>query len=92
MQFEFLKETLDARVRIATGGNHEIGLRQEPCTKVLGPEGLYQSICGGRMDSAVNLTERSSRTLDSVYNGPELEGAKFESKDTMDLQMENIPL
>ena len=51
--------------------------------EVLGPEGLYQSICGGRIDCAVDLTERSSTTLDSVYNGPELEGIKFESRDAI---------
>ena len=51
--------------------------------EVLGLEGPYQSICSGRTDCAVNLTERSSTTLDSVYNGPELEGTKFESKDAI---------
>ena len=51
--------------------------------KVLGPEGPYQSICGGRIDCAVDLTERSSTTLDSVCNGPELEGTEFKSKDAM---------
>ena len=51
--------------------------------EVLGPEGPYQSNCGGRIDCAVNLTERSSTTLDSVYNGPKLEGIKFESRDAM---------
>ena len=51
--------------------------------EVLGLEGPYQSICGGRTDYAVDLTERSSTTLDSVYNGLELEGIKFESKDAM---------
>ena len=51
--------------------------------KVLGPEGPYQSICGVRIDCAVNLTERSSTTLDSVCDRPELEGTKFESRDAM---------
>ena len=51
--------------------------------EVLGPEGPYQSNCGGRIDPAVNLTERCSTTLDSVCNGPELEGIKFESKVAM---------
>ena len=51
--------------------------------EVLSLEGPYQSICGGRIDCAVNLTERSSTTLDSVCNGPELEGIKFESGDAM---------
>ena len=51
--------------------------------EVLGPEGPYQSICSGRIDCAVDLTERSSTTLDSVYYGPELEGIKFESKDAI---------
>ena len=51
--------------------------------EVLGPEGLYQSICSGRIDCAVDLTERSSTTLDSVCNGPDLEGIKFKSKDAI---------
>ena len=51
--------------------------------EVLGPKGPYQSNCGGRIDCAVDLIERSSTTLDSVCNGPELEGTKFESKDAM---------
>ena len=59
--------------------------------KVLGPEGPYQSICGGRIDCAVDLTERSSTTLDSVCNGPELEGTKFESKDAMGFADEEYP-
>ena len=59
--------------------------------KVLGPEGPYQSICGGRMDCAVNLTERSSTTLDSVCNRPELEGIKFQSRDTMGFADEEYP-
>ena len=56
----------------------------ETMYEVLGPEGPCQSICSGRIDCAVDLTERSSTTLDSVCNGPELEGTKFESKDTME--------
>ena len=51
--------------------------------EVLGPEGQYQSICSGRIDCAVNLTERSSTTLDSVCNGPQLEETKFKSRDAM---------
>ena len=51
--------------------------------EVLGPGGPYQSIRSERIDCAVDLTERSSTTLDSACNGPELEGTKFESKDTM---------
>ena len=51
--------------------------------EVLGPGGLHQSICGGRMDCVVNLIERSLTTVDSVCNKPELEGTKFKSKDTM---------
>ena len=47
--------------------------------KVLGLEGPYQSICSGRTDYVLDLTERFLTTLDSVYNGPELEGIKFES-------------
>ena len=52
--------------------------------EVLGPEGPHQSICSGRIDCAVDLIERSSTTLDSVCNRPELKGTKFESKDTME--------
>ena len=51
--------------------------------EVLGPEGPHQSICDGKMNCAVNLIERSSTTLDSVCNRPELEGTKFESEDTI---------
>ena len=51
--------------------------------KVWGPGGPYQSIHGERMDCVVDLIERSLTTLDSVHNKPELEGTKFESKDTM---------
>ena len=59
--------------------------------KVLGPGGLHQSIHSERMDCAVNLIERSSTTLDSVCNRPELEGTKFESKDTMGFADEEYP-
>ena len=59
--------------------------------EVLGPEGPYESNCSGRIDCAVDLIERSSTTLDSVYNGPELEGTRFESKDTMGLANEEYP-
>ena len=52
--------------------------------EVLGPEGPHQSICVGRIDCAVDLIERSSTTLDSVCNRPQLEGTKFKSKDTME--------
>ena len=51
--------------------------------EVLGPEGPCQSICSGRIDWPVDLIKRSSTTLHSVYDGPELEGIKFESKDAM---------
>ena len=51
--------------------------------EVLGPGGPHQSIHSGRMECVVNLIERSSTTLDSVCNKPELEGTKFKSKDTM---------
>ena len=51
--------------------------------EVLDPEGPYQSNCSGRKACAVNLTERSSTTLDSLYNGPKLEGIKLDSKDAM---------
>ena len=43
------------------------------------------------MDRAVNLIERSSTTLDSVCNGLELEGTKFESKDAMGVADEEYP-
>ena len=59
--------------------------------KVLGPGGPHQSIHGERMDCAVNLIERSSTTLDSVCNGPELEGTGVESKDTMGFADEEYP-
>ena len=59
--------------------------------EVLGPGGPYQSICSGRMDCAVDLIERSSTTLDSVCNRPELEGTKFESKDAMGVADEVYP-
>ena len=60
--------------------------------EVLGPEGPYQSICSGRIDCAVDLIKRSSTTLDSVYDGPELEGTKFESKNTMGFADEEYPI
>ena len=59
--------------------------------EVLDPEGPYRSNCSGRIVCAVNLTERSSTTLDSVCNGPELEGIKFESKDIMGFTDEEYP-
>ena len=59
--------------------------------EVLGLEGPYLSICSGRTDCAVDLTERSSTTLDSVCNGPEPEGTKFESKDIMRVADEEYP-
>ena len=59
--------------------------------EVLGPGGLHQSIRGERMDCAVDLIERSLTTLDSVCNKPELEGTKFESKDTMGFADEEYP-
>ena len=49
-------------------------------------------LCSGRIDCAVDLIERSSTTLDSVYNGPELEGTKFESKDAMGFADEEYPI
>ena len=60
--------------------------------EVLGPESLYQSICGGRIECAANLTERSSTTLDSVYDGPELEGTEFELKDIIGFADEEYPI
>ena len=59
--------------------------------EVLGPGGPHQSIHGGRMDCVVNLIERSLTTLDSVCNKPELEEAKFKSKDTMGFADEEYP-
>ena len=55
--------------------------------EVLGLEGH-----GGRTDCAVDLTERSSTTLDSVYNEPELEGIKFESGIAMGLANGEYPI
>ena len=60
--------------------------------EVLGPEGPYQSICGRGIDCAVDLTEGSSMTLDSVCNGPELKGTKFKSKDIMGFTDEEYPI
>ena len=59
--------------------------------KVLGPEGPYQSNHSGRIVCAVDLIERSSTTLYSVLNGPELEGTKFKSKDAMGVADEEYP-
>ena len=59
--------------------------------KVLDPEGPYQSNCGGRIVCAVNLVGGSSTTLDSVCDGPELEGTEFESRDIMGLADEEYP-
>ena len=59
--------------------------------EVLDPEGPYQSNCSGRIVCAVDLIERSSTILDSVYDGPELEGTKFESKDIMGFTDEEYP-
>ena len=60
--------------------------------KVLGPEGPYQSNCGGRIDYAVDLIERSLTTLDSVYNGLKHEGTKFESKYAMGFADKEYPI
>ena len=60
--------------------------------EVLGPEDLYQPNCSGRIVCAVNLIEISSTTLDSVYDGPELEGTKFKSKDAMGVADEEYPI
>ena len=51
----------------------------------------HTSICSGRIDCAVNLTERSSITLDSVCNRPEFEGTKVESNDIMGFADEEYP-
>ena len=59
--------------------------------EVQGPGGPHQSIHNGRMDCVVDLIERSLTTLDSVCNRPELEGTKFESKDTMGFADEEYP-
>ena len=77
-----MKESLDAGLKITTGGSHEIGSSRNHVWST-GPWSPYQSICSGRIDCAVNQTERSSTTLDSVCNGLELEGIKFESKDAI---------
>ena len=63
----------------------------EAMYKVLGPGGLHQSIRGGKADWVVDLIERSSTTLDSVCNGPEFEGTKFKSNDTMGFTNEEYP-
>ena len=60
--------------------------------EILGLEGPYQSICSGSTDCAVNLTERSWTTRDSGYNKPEVEGIRFELKDTMGLEDGAYPI
>ena len=61
--------------------------------EVLGPEGPYQSICSGRIDCAIDLTERSSTTLGSVYNWTQnLKELNSSQKMPWDLQMENTQL
>ena len=52
--------------------------------EVLGLEGPYQSICGGRTDWAVDLTERSWTTWDSVWNELEFGGIGFAPKDNVE--------
>ena len=59
--------------------------------KVLGPGGPHQSIHSERIDCAVDLIERSLTILDLECNRPELEGTKFESKDTMGFADEEYP-
>ena len=59
--------------------------------EVLGLEGPYQSNCSGRIVCAINLIERSSTILDSLYDGPELEGIKFDSRDIIGLADEEYP-
>ena len=59
--------------------------------EVLGPEGPCQSICSERTDCVVSLIERSLTTLDSVCSGPEFEGTRFESRDTMGFADEECP-
>ena len=54
--------------------------------EVLDPEGLYQSICGGSADCAVDLLERSWTTPDSVGNTLKFGGIGFESKDNMEFE------
>ena len=60
--------------------------------EVLGLEGPYQSICSGGTDCAVDLIVRSWTTRDSVYNEPEVEGIRFELKDTMGLEDGAYPI
>ena len=48
----------------------------------LGLEGPHQSI-HRKTECAVDLVERFSTTLDSVCNGSEFKGTKFESNDAM---------
>ena len=59
--------------------------------EVLGPGGPHQFIRGGKTDCVVDLSERSSTTLDSVCNRPEFEGTKFESNDTIGFANEEYP-
>ena len=59
--------------------------------RALGPKGSHQFICGGKTECVVNLIERSLATSDSVYNGPEFEGTKFESNGIMGFVDEEYP-
>ena len=56
--------------------------------EVLDPEGPYQSICSGSADCAVDLTERSWTTPDSVGNGLKFGGIGFKSKDNVGFEPE----
>ena len=45
----------------------------------------------GKTDCVVDLVERSSATSDSVYDGPEFEGTKFESNGAREFANEEYP-
>ena len=61
--------------------------------EVLGLERPYQSICGGSTDCAVDLTERSWTTQETQCKmNQEVEGIKFELKDTMGLEDGAYPI
>ena len=58
--------------------------------EVLGPGGPHQSIQDGKTDCVVDLIERSSMTPESMYRGPELEGAKPKSNGAMESTNEEL--
>ena len=89
-QSEFLKESLDTRLRITTGGNHIIGLGRNPVqsTGPLGPIPVYlqwkNKLCCQSNWEIFDNTRLSVKWA-------EFEGIGFESKDTIGLVDEEYP-